>query len=103
MAPISLKRSTPSHSDDDNIDEPETKRRRFEETMPQTPPPEEDPNPVSIKGRMFDDDPHQLLVRSIALTLQHVGFAAATPESLEAMCAQVETCSFSLRLRNCTC
>lgn len=93
MAPISLKRSTPSHSDDDNIDEPETKRRRFVETLPQTPPPEEDLSPVSSKRRMFDEDPHQLLLRSIALALEHVGFAAATPESLEALCAEVETCS----------
>ncbi|PMD65987.1 uncharacterized protein K444DRAFT_486982, partial [Hyaloscypha bicolor E] len=91
MAPMSLKRSTPSHSDDDSIDEPGMKRRRFEETLPNTPPPEEDTSPIPSQRRMFDDDPHQLLLRSVALTLEHVGFTAATPESLEAMCAEVET------------
>jgi transcription initiation factor TFIID subunit 8 len=92
MAPISLKRATPSHSDDDSIDEPDMKRRRFEDTLPNTPPPEEDLSPGTGKRRMFDEDPHQLLLRSVALTLEHVGFTAATPESLEAMCAEVETC-----------
>lgn len=94
MAPMSLKRSTPSHSDDDSIDEPDMKRRRFEEMLPNTPPPEEHLNPVSINRRTFNEDPHQLLLRSIALTLEHVGFTAATPESLEAMCSEVETCQF---------
>jgi len=92
MAPISLKRSTPSQSDDDCIDEPETKRRRFEDILPNTPPPEDDVGPVFKNRPVFDDDPHQLLLRSIALTLEHVGFNAATPESLEAMCAEVKTC-----------
>jgi transcription initiation factor TFIID subunit 8 len=94
MAPLSLKRPTPSHSDDDSIDELGTKRRRIEETLPNTPPPEEDTSPIPSQRRMFDDDPHQLLLRSIALALEHVGFTAATPESLEAMCAEVETCQF---------
>ncbi|PMD23670.1 hypothetical protein NA56DRAFT_567975 [Hyaloscypha hepaticicola] len=91
MAPMSLKRSSPSQSDDDCIDEPETKRRRFEDILPNTPPPEEDVGPFFKNRPVFDDDLHQLLLRSIALTLEHVGFDAATPESLEAMCAEVET------------
>jgi hypothetical protein len=41
---------------------------------------------------MFDDDPHRLLLRSVALTLEHVGFTAASPEALEAMCAEADTC-----------
>jgi transcription initiation factor TFIID subunit 8 len=94
MAPISLKRSTPSLSDDGSIDEPETKRRRFEETLPNTPPPEEELSVGSSKRPLFDEDPHQLLLRSVALTLEHVGFTAASPESLEALCAEVDTCQF---------
>ncbi len=40
----------------------------------------------------FDDDPHRLLLRSIALALEHVGFEGASPEALEAFCAEAETC-----------
>jgi transcription initiation factor TFIID subunit 8 len=89
---MSLKRSTSSQSDDDSIDESELKKRRFAETLPNTPPPEEDLSSVPSKRPMFDEDPHQLLLRSVALTLEHVGFTGASPESLEAMCAEVETC-----------
>jgi transcription initiation factor TFIID subunit 8 len=92
MAPMSLKRSTPSQSDDDSIDEPEMKRRRFNESLPNTPPLEDNLSPIPNKRPMFDEDPHQLLLRSVALTFEHVGFTAATPESLEAMCAEAETC-----------
>ena len=45
---------------------------------------------------MFDDDPHQLLLRSVALALEHVGFTGASQEALEAMCAEVETCEYSV-------
>jgi transcription initiation factor TFIID subunit 8 len=94
MAPMSLKRTTPSHSDDGSTDEPDTKRRRFEEFLPSTPPPEEELNMAPSKAPMFDEDPHRLLLRSVALTLEHVGFTAASPESLEALCAEAETCQF---------
>ncbi|KAI1002785.1 hypothetical protein K3495_g5421 [Podosphaera aphanis] len=40
---------------------------------------------------MFNDDPYQLLQRSVALALQHVGFSAATPNALVALCDEVES------------
>ena len=92
ISPISRKRSTPSQSDDDITDEPANKRVRIEQDEPQTPPPEE---PVAAKvGKVefFNDGPHQLLFRSVALTLEHVGFSGATPEAMEALCAEAETC-----------
>lgn len=95
MAPIQHKRS-PSLSDDEGLDEPKTKRRRVEETLLNMPPPEaaveENLGSVRSKKRMFDEDTHQLLQRSVALILQHVGFSAATPEALEAFCAEAEAC-----------
>jgi len=95
MAPISpdsLKRSTPSHSDDDITDEPQSKRRRVEPTPPQTPPVEEPPKYNISKDASFNDDPHQLLSRSVMLILEHVGFSGATSIALEALCAEVEAC-----------
>jgi hypothetical protein len=91
---MSLKRTTPSQSDDGSGDEPETKKRRFEETLPNTPPPEEELSKATSKRPMFDEDPYQLLLRSVALVLEHVGFSAASPESLEALCAEVDTCQY---------
>lgn len=41
---------------------------------------------------MFDDDPRQLLLRSIAIALQHVGFDGGTAEAMEGFVAEVETC-----------
>jgi transcription initiation factor TFIID subunit 8 len=74
------------------MEEPLNKRRRVEETVPATPPPE-----VFEKERLkmvttFEDDPHQLLERTIALALQHVGFEGASKESMEAFCSEVDTC-----------
>lgn len=92
MAPMSLKRTTPSHSDDGSPDEPESKRRRFDEFLPNTPPPEEELSRAPSRKPIFDEDPYQLLLRSVALTLEHVGFTGASPESLEALCAEAETC-----------
>lgn len=107
MAPISpdsLKRFSPSQSDDDHV-EPPAKRRRIdliEPTLPQTPPNEPEEYvvpPQQDHEKSFNDDPKHLLLRSIALALQHVGFDSAKPEAMEAMCAQVESCGYpSLRL-----
>ena len=66
-----------------------------EQFLPQTPPPEEVFNPLPIyKTPLFNDDPEQLLTRSIVLALQHVGFEGAQPEALAAMLSEVDTCEF---------
>jgi len=90
MGPISLKRSTPSHSDDE-IDEPTSKRRRVEPALPQTPPPEDVVSVNITKTLLFDEEPRELLIRTIALALEYVGFEGATEEALESFCAEVET------------
>jgi hypothetical protein len=95
MAPIELssprKRATPSSDDGSSIEEPPSKRIRSEPTLPNTPPPEEFLNLSTQKNVFPDDDPRQLLSRSVALTLEHVGFDSASPEALEAVCSQVDT------------
>lgn len=96
MAPVESlpprKRMSPDSDSGRCIEEPPTKRVRMEPELPRTPPPEEDIFDGSSKARFADDDPHQLLLRSIALALQHVGFDSASPEALEAFCSQVDTC-----------
>ncbi|KAK2625764.1 hypothetical protein QTJ16_005076 [Diplocarpon rosae] len=97
ISPISRKRSTPSQCDDDCPEEPTTKRRRLESGLPHTPPPEEESfNMNTQEHAMFDDDPHKLMKRSVALALEHVGFSCATPEAMEAFCAEVD--AYSSRL-----
>jgi len=111
MAPISpdsLKRGSASQSSDDEAEEPMRKKIRLEEPqhneqpeesgqfLPQTPPPEEVFNPLPIhKTPLFNDDPEQLLTRSIVLALQHVGFEGAQPEALAAMLSEVDACEYS--------
>ena len=108
MAPISpdsLKRGSASQSSDDESGEPVRKKIRLEEPshqaqseepdqfLPQTPPPEEAFNPLPIhKMPLFNDDPEQLLTRSIVLALQHVGFEGAQPDALAAMLSEVDAC-----------
>jgi len=90
ISPSSLKRSSPSYSNDEVVDGPTSKRRRVESILPQTPPPEKPFIHNTTRARLFDDDPRHLLSRSVALILQHVGFDGATKEALEALCAEVE-------------
>lgn len=87
------KRLSPSDSDD-SPDQSPSKRRRVEPTLPQTPPPEVDEVAHVSETHLFDDDPHQLLQRSVALVLNHVGFTGATPEALEALCSEVDSCQY---------
>ncbi|TVY68931.1 Transcription initiation factor TFIID subunit [Lachnellula suecica] len=91
ISPISRKRSTPSHSDDDISDEPLAKRARFSPVLPNTPPPEEALPIKQAETHLFNDDPDRLLMRSLALVLEHVGFDGATPEALESFASEVET------------
>lgn len=93
-SPPSLKRSSPSQTEENTANEPASKRRRIETVAPQTPPPDETYIQNITKSPFFDDDPRQLLQRSVALALQHVGFDGATKEALEAMCAEVEACQY---------
>ncbi|KAL2071310.1 hypothetical protein VTL71DRAFT_12545 [Oculimacula yallundae] len=93
ISPISKKRASPSQSDDGLAEEPTSKRRRVDVDMPETPPaelPEGYYKSKAEKVPMFDDDPHQLLLRAVALALEHVGFTGASPEALEAFCGEVD-------------
>ena len=51
-----------------------------------------EPPEAAIISKMFDDDPHQLLLRAVALALEHVGFEGASVTALEALCAEVDAC-----------
>jgi len=111
MAPISpdsLKRGSASQSSDDETEEPMRKKIRLEEPqkhdqseepeqfLPQTPPPEEIFNQLPIhRSPLFNDDPEQLLTRSIVLALQNVGFEGAQPDALAAMLSEVDACKYS--------
>jgi len=92
ILPVSRKRLSPSNSGDDEVtEEPNLKRRRLECTPLFTPPPDVTKNAHSITHHMFNDNARRLLQRSVALILEHVGFAGASPEALEALCAEVDT------------
>ncbi|KAH8811854.1 transcription factor TFIID complex subunit 8 C-term-domain-containing protein [Xylogone sp. PMI_703] len=93
MDTVPLKRSvSPSVDEDTVMEEPESKRPRIEAALPVTPPPEEDlrPEAVAIADPLFDGDPRKLLLRSIILALDYIGFDAATDEALESLCAEVD-------------
>lgn len=93
MAPVPpLKRSTPSDSEDGNVEVPAGKRRRIEADVPFRLLLEDERKENLSRVKTFEDDPHELLERSIALVLQHVGFQAASKEAMESFCAQVDTC-----------
>jgi transcription initiation factor TFIID subunit 8 len=94
VSPISRKRSTPSQSDEELVDEHINKKIRLEPKLPHTPPPERAQEPETEKVPHYDDDPKLLLGRSIAIALKHVGFDGADPLALEAMCAEVEECRY---------
>lgn len=82
------------HGENEPTEGPAQKRRRVEPEMPHTPPSEEEFDMFRAEApKMFDDDPHQLMLRSIALTLEHVGFSGATTEAMQAFCAEVDTCT----------
>lgn len=110
MTPVkpSSPRKRLSPDDSDNSDngrymEPPTKRMRMEPTMPKTPPPEEEIFDGGEEKKVFpDDDPHQLLLRSIVLALKHIGFDSATPAALEAICSQVDTCQNTASVCSCS-
>ena len=91
ISPMSRKRST--RSDDDSPDEPAKKKSCIETILPQTPNPEEDLHMAILAGTpMFNDTPRELLSRSVATILEHVGFSGASEEAMEALCAEVDTC-----------
>lgn len=99
MSPLSLPQSrkrTSSESDYCSADEPLSKRIRLE---PQSPKSVFSLN-KSLKSEnfpiMFDDGPYKLLLRSVSIALQHVGFNSATPEAMEALCQEVETYALHL-------
>lgn len=95
MAPMSsMKRSTPSQSDEGSPQEHINKKRRISDNLPVTPPPEIAETTSVHRVTTFEDDPHQLLQRSIGLALQHVGFDGAKTDALEAMCSQVDACQY---------
>lgn len=63
--------------------------------LPQTPPPEQELLRCHKMGTsLFDSDVRTLLRKTIAQTLEFVGFDNATEEALEAMCMEVDTCLY---------
>jgi len=96
MSPVNSKRASPSQSQSDSgFDEPSSKRQRTDSisASTQTVEKHKESVKVSTQSRMFDDDPHQLLLRSIAMALEYVGFEAASPDALEAFFAEVDSYS----------
>ncbi|CCU77206.1 putative bromodomain associated protein [Blumeria hordei DH14] len=93
MAPLSptIPRKRTSPSDHYNSSEPVPKRIGLELATQSSSVSLGQCSSPKMVPVMFDDDPHNLLLRSITLALQHVGFSAATPEALEAICDGVET------------
>lgn len=90
MVPMSRKRSSSFEEEEEEgiIEEPASKRHRSIAIHPRT----FTHDASATKAPSFNDEPRQLLMRSAALTLEHVGFTGAHPEALEAICAQAETC-----------
>lgn len=86
MVPILKKRATPDQSDEDETEVPKSKRI----CTGLLPTPQEDAYPiVPVSGApLFDDNMRLLLQRSIAMTLQYVGFDTATEEALEGMVSE---------------
>ncbi|KAG9230800.1 transcription factor TFIID complex subunit 8 C-term-domain-containing protein [Amylocarpus encephaloides] len=91
ISPISRKRSSPLPSDDGLEDEPLIKKTRVEPALPQKPPPEVCRPSQAERIPQYDDDPKTLMLRSIAIALQHVGFDGAQPEAMESILAQVDS------------
>lgn len=108
ISAISRKRSSPSESDDDLVDDAVTKKRRTGSSPSHTPQPQEIPPqpqdiplqpqeislPTPLEAELFNDKPRGLLSRAIALALEHVGFDGASQEAMEAMCEEVESCQY---------
>ncbi|KAL3425830.1 bromodomain associated protein [Phlyctema vagabunda] len=90
MAPILGKRFAPDH---DSLWNPSPKKQRITSISSQTTPetPAADDEAEVTESALFNQEPEQLLRRSVALALEHVGFDGATPEALESFCAHVYT------------
>jgi transcription initiation factor TFIID subunit 8 len=71
-----------------------SKRKCVESSLPQSSQRDEVPLPNLPTRALFDDDPRRLLLRAVALALEHVGFDGASPEAMEAMCSEVDTCQY---------
>ncbi|CAG8959771.1 hypothetical protein HYFRA_00001678 [Hymenoscyphus fraxineus] len=91
VSPVSRKRSTPSHSDDDLAEVQTSKKICVKPTLPHTPPPETPLEAPKERAQDFEDEPRALLRRQIAMTLHHVGFDGSEPEAMESFCMAVET------------
>lgn len=96
----SRKRSSAEQSEEEEASsEPSAKRRKTDEGLSiehKVPTPSPTPEPVILAAPIttpfFDDAPKQLLQRSCALILDHVGFDSASKEALEALCGEVDIC-----------
>jgi transcription initiation factor TFIID subunit 8 len=71
-----------------------TKRARFESPSPSIALEDEFELPVVATTEFFDDSPRLLLMRSAVLILEHVGFSSASPEAVEALCNEAESCQY---------
>ncbi|KAI6249727.1 Transcription initiation factor TFIID subunit 8 [Erysiphe necator] len=99
MSPISLaslRKRSPSQSDQSKTDEPSSKRRCLDIQSPKSISTlSECRVPIEVP-HMFDDGPHRLLIRSVSLVLQHIGFTSSTPEAMESFCCAVENYALHL-------
>lgn len=94
ISPISRKRSTPSENDD--VDDHIGKKRRLYPTTHYTPPSKDvRPQPHCAEGPFFDTAAQELLLRSVSLALEYVGFQGADPEALNALCNEADTCKYA--------
>lgn len=89
ISPISLKRKSASPS----VEEEERSSKKIRQASSTGQDAQEDFTPNgAVNLDLFDEKPRQLLMRSVAITLEHVGFDAASPEAIEAICSQAEAC-----------
>lgn len=94
LSPLSLKRSTsPNELEEDDRT---SKRSKTSKTADKDGLEAQTPEYMGLVADLYDEKPRQLLMRSVALALEHVGFDGATPEAIEAICSEADVCKTDL-------
>lgn len=92
MAPISPK-SLKRKSTSPPAEEEERSSKKIRQALGAGQDAQEESAPNgAVNIDLYDEKPRQLLMRSVAMVLEHVGFDAASPEAIEAICSQAEAC-----------
>jgi hypothetical protein len=91
---VSRKRSLDNMNDTEGSKGQEAKRRRIGESQRPTPSPTPEPMVMAeiVTTPVFNDAPKQLLLRSCALALDHIGFDGASKEAMESLWGEVDSC-----------